>query len=69
MKITPKTILTAAAFAGLLAGCATEAKKECKGSTCNKSTKCQKSSCSSKSMCKSKGNCSATGNCSAKKSN
>jgi predicted component of type VI protein secretion system len=68
MKMTPQSILAAAALAGLLTGCSTAPKKECKGASC-KMCAGEKSNCGAKGNCTSKATCRAKGNCSAKKSN
>jgi len=59
-----KAFIIVAAMAGLVTGCASAPKKECKG--CNASSKSDKGSCGAKSSCTSKSTCKSKGNCAAK---
>lgn len=55
----------AAAMAGLVTGCASAPKKECKHG-CQVSGKSDKVSCGTKASCTSRSTCSAKGNCGTK---
>jgi len=64
MRTEAKAFIIIAAMAGLVTGCATAPKKECK--RCEMNSKSGKDSCGAKSSCTSKATCRAKGNCDAK---
>lgn len=64
MNNRAKAFIMVAAIAGLVTGCASAPKKECKG--CHVSGKSDKVSCGTKASCTSKSACSGKGNCGTK---